>query len=62
MDTTEGGNGWKYGLSLICLGIVCVMGMGVFSLVYHAEYKGEYCCLYTYVYIIIGDNIDNMYI
>ena len=41
MDGENDGNGWKFGLSFICLGIVCVMGMGVFSLVYHAQYKGS---------------------
>ena len=41
MDGDDDGNGWKYGLSFICLGIVCVMSMGVFSLVYHAKYKGK---------------------
>ena len=41
MDGDDDGNGWKYGLSFICLGIVCVMSMGVFSLVYHAKYRGK---------------------
>ena len=41
MEGDNDGNGWKFGLSFICCGIVFVMGMGVFSLVYHAQYKGK---------------------
>ena len=37
MDGSDEGNGWKFGLSFICLGIVGVMSMGVFSLVYHTK-------------------------
>ena len=51
MEGDNDGNGWKFGLSFICFGIVCVMGMGVFSLVYHAQYKGEL------LYLVISNSI-----
>ena len=35
------GNGWKIGLCFICFGIVGVMSMGVFSLIYHWGGRGE---------------------
>ena len=40
MDNNEDGDGWKIGLSFICIGIMMVMGMGVFSLLYHKGLKG----------------------
>ena len=47
MEGDNDGNGWKFGLSFICCGIVFVMGMGIFSLVYHAQYKGKQGYLFT---------------
>ena len=41
MDNNEDGDGWKIGLSFICIGIMMVMGMGVFSLLYHKGLKGK---------------------
>ena len=34
MDKTEEDNSWVYGLSVICICIVLVLAMGVFSAVY----------------------------
>ena len=42
MEGQDDGNGWVFGLSFICLGIVCVMGMGVFSMVYHSRLRGRF--------------------
>ena len=56
MEGDNDGNGWKFGLSFICCGIVFVMGMGVFSLVYHAQYKGKlgYLFLPTNVFCLLN--------
>ena len=40
MERDDEGDGWKYGLSFICLGIVFVLSMGVFSMVYYGGRAG----------------------
>ena len=40
MERDPDGDGWKYGLSFICLGIVFVLSMGVFSMVYYGGRAG----------------------
>ena len=35
------GDGWKYGLCCICLGIVFVLSMGVFSMLYYGARMGN---------------------
>ena len=42
MSAEEDGHGWKFGLSFICLGIVTVMGMAIFSCAYNWGGKGKY--------------------
>ena len=42
MEGQNDGNGWVFGLSFICLGIVCVIGMGVFSMVYHRGLRRKF--------------------
>merc|ERR1712189_28854 len=37
MEIEEEGDGWKCGLSFVFFGIVFIMSMGVFSLIYHRE-------------------------
>ena len=41
MDQNEDGNAWKFGLSFICLGIVGVVSMGVFSLIHYGGKRGK---------------------
>ena len=41
MSDDEERSGWKYGLCCICVGIVCVMSMGVFSLLYYGSRIGK---------------------
>merc|ERR1711915_24395 len=46
-NTMEGGeesDSWKFGLCFICLGILFVMGMGVFSLMFYGI-RGDSVCL-----------------
>ena len=47
MDRRGDGNGWIFGLCFICLGIVCVLSMGVFSFMYYGGMIGECCKDYS---------------
>ena len=42
MDRHGDGNGWIFGLCFICFGIVAILSMGVFSLMYHGGMIGKY--------------------
>ena len=64
MDNNEDGDGWKFGLSFICIGIIMVMGMGVFSLLYHKGLKGTNTCYSTisedlFAILYVGDSVCN---
>ena len=41
MENSAVGNGWKFGLFNICVGIVLVVGMGLLSLMYYGIIGGE---------------------
>ena len=42
MDRHGDGNGWKFGLCFIFFGLIGVLSMGVFSLLYHKGIIGSY--------------------
>ena len=42
MSAEDDENGWKFGLFFICLGILTVMGMGIFSCAYNWGGEGKY--------------------
>ena len=42
MDRHGDGNGWKFGLCFISFGLIGVLSMGVFSLLYHKGIIGSY--------------------
>ena len=47
MDQNDDGDGWKYGLCFIFLGIVFVLSMGVFSMLSNGGRGGKLgCCFY----------------
>ena len=52
MEHSDDGDGWKYGLCFICLGIVFVLSMGVFSMLYYGGRGGTLgCCINLFIVI-----------